>query len=211
MDAPQREPVPEPESVPDAGVSADQSADQGGSAVGQDEDAGGQEGDGHAGADPAPDLLAGLLPRLTQLSSVLNRSHLTEHAMKAAGLHLERPAMSVLVSLHLAGQPLRIGEIATRMQVVGPHVTRQVNELARRGLVRRVTDPLDQRARLIEPTSEGATATDRYMRVVLGWFTEALADWPEQDRQDLGRLLGRFADDLSTHLAALADDQQAHG
>ena len=100
--------------------------------------------------------------------------------MKAAGLPLERPAMSVLVTLHLAGQPLRIGEIATRMQVVGPHVTRQVNELARRGLVRRVTDPVDQRARLIEPTSEGSAATDRYMRIVLGWFTEALADWPER-------------------------------
>ncbi|WP_405807250.1 MarR family winged helix-turn-helix transcriptional regulator [Streptomyces sp. NBC_01187] len=155
-------------------------------------------------------MLTGLLPRLTQLSGVLNRSRLTEHAMKAAGLPLERPAMSVLVTLHLAGQPLRIGEIATRMQVVGPHVTRQVNELTRRGLVRRVTDPLDQRARLIEATSEGSSATDRYLRVVLGWFAEALADWPDQDRQDLGRLLGRFADDLSTHLAALADDQSAH-
>jgi hypothetical protein len=37
---------------------------------------------------------------------------------------LERPAMTVLATLHLAGQPLRVGEIAIRMQVVGPHVTR---------------------------------------------------------------------------------------
>ncbi|MFD0648404.1 MarR family transcriptional regulator [Streptomyces malaysiensis subsp. malaysiensis] len=106
------------------------------------------------GGDGEHDLLA-MLPRLTQLSGAVNRGRLTERAMEAAGVAVDRPAMSVLVSLHVAGGPLRVGEIAARMQVVGPHVTRQVNELARRGLVRRVTDPDDQRARLIEPTAEG--------------------------------------------------------
>jgi Mn-dependent DtxR family transcriptional regulator len=55
---------------------------------------------------------------------------------------LERPAMTVLATLHLAGQPLRVGEIATRMPVVGPHVTRHVDGLEKRGLIRRVTDAL---------------------------------------------------------------------
>ena len=73
-------------------------------------------------------------------------------------------------------------------------------------MIRRVTDPDDQRARLIAPTPEGAAATERCMRVVFGWFAEALADWPTQDRDDLGRLLGRMVDDLSTHLAAIGDE-----
>lgn len=50
--------------------------------------------------------------------------------------------MTVLATLHLAGQPLRVGEIATRMPVVGPHVTRHVDGLEKRGLIRRVTDAL---------------------------------------------------------------------
>lgn len=156
----------------------------------------------------APDdgLLAVLLPRLTQLSSVLNRSHLYERAVEAAGVTLERPAMGVLVVLHTTGEPLRVGEIAARQQVVGPHVTRQVNALERRGLVRRVTDPLDQRARLVEPTPEGAAVVGRYLETVLGFFTDALADWPERDRQELGRLLARLVDDLSARLAALDGD-----
>lgn len=152
-----------------------------------------------------PDLLSELLPRLTNLGAVLNRGHLIEHALEAAGVPLERPAMSVLITVHFAGRPLRVGEIAARMEVVGPHVTRLLNDLEKRGLVKRTADPLDQRSRLIELTAEGASATERYMRFLLEWFAGVLADWPEQDRQDLGRLLGRFADDIAVHLAALAD------
>ncbi len=137
---------------------------------------------------------------------MLNRARLFDLATATAGITVERPALNVLAELRAAGQPLRIGEIATRMQVVGPHVTRLVNGLEQRGLIQRVTDPDDQRARLIAPTPEGAAATERYMRVVFGWFAEALADWPAQDRDDLGRLLGRMVDDLSTHLAAIGDE-----
>ncbi|WP_413811803.1 MarR family winged helix-turn-helix transcriptional regulator [Streptomyces sp. OE57] len=158
------------------------------------------------GGDGEHDLLA-MLPRLTQFSSAVSRGRVTERAMEAAGVSVDRPAMSVLVALHVAGTPLRVGEIAARMQVVGPHVTRQINELARRGLVHRVTDPDDQRARLIEPTAEGAAATDRYMRTVLGWFSDALAAWSPHDREVFGRLLARFVDDLTAHLDSFDDDR----
>jgi DNA-binding MarR family transcriptional regulator len=151
------------------------------------------------------DLLA-VFPRLTQLGTVLNRSGLVERALARVGLGLDRPAMTVLITLRTSDEPLRVGEIARRMQVVGPHVTRQMNDLERRGLARRVTDPNDQRARLIELTPEGADAADRYLRTLLGWFTEALADWPAQDRREFGRLLGQFVDDLTTRLALIDQD-----
>lgn len=147
--------------------------------------------------------LMSVLPRVTQLGTVLNRSHLVERAMDHVGLNLDRPAMSVLVTVQVAGQPLRVGEIAKRMQVVGPHVTRQLHELERRGLARRVADPDDRRAQLIELTPDGAAAAGRYLRTVLGWLTEAMADWPEQDRRTFGRLLTRFLDDLTTRLNTL--------
>ncbi|BBJ46241.1 MarR family transcriptional regulator [Streptomyces antimycoticus] len=164
-----------------------------------------EEPEAGQGGDGEHDLLA-MLPRLTQLSGAVNRGRLTERAMEAAGVSVDRPAMSVLITLHVAGGPLRVGEIASRMQVVGPHVTRQVNELARRGLAHRVTDPDDQRARLIEPTAEGAAATERYMRTVLGWFGDALAGWSPHDREVFGRLLARFVDDLTAHLDSFDDD-----
>ncbi|SHG21834.1 MarR family winged helix-turn-helix transcriptional regulator [Streptoalloteichus hindustanus] len=147
-----------------------------------------------------------VLPRLMQLGTVLNRSQVTERAMDRVGIPLDRPAITVLVTLRVAGQPLRVGEIAARMQVVGPHVTRHLHELERRGLVRRVTDPHDKRARLIELTSDGGAAAGRYLETVVGWFTGALADWPDEDRQTFGRLLTRFVDDLTAHLGAVDDE-----
>ncbi|MBB5917476.1 DNA-binding MarR family transcriptional regulator [Nocardia transvalensis] len=144
-----------------------------------------------------------VLPHVMQLSSVLNRSQLADRAMNSLGIPMDRPALTVLVTLRTAGHPLRVGEIATRMNVVGPHVTRHLNELERRGLVRRVADPHDQRARLIELTPEGGEVAGRYLSTVLGWFTDALADWSEEDRQVFGTLLTRFVGDLTTRLADL--------
>jgi DNA-binding MarR family transcriptional regulator len=151
------------------------------------------------------DLLAELMPRLTRLSAALSRGRLVERAVAAAGIGPERPALSVLVTLHTADRPLRIGEIAARMEVVGPHVTRLVAGLEQRGLVHRVTDPLDLRARLIEQTPDGRAAVERYLGVVLGVFGDALAGWSDDDRRQLGRLLGRLVEDLVAHVATLDD------
>ncbi|WP_030803843.1 MarR family winged helix-turn-helix transcriptional regulator [Streptomyces sp. NRRL F-2799] len=151
---------------------------------------------------PSAEVLA-VVPRLAQLSNAVNRGRLTERAAEAAGLALDRPAVGVLMTLHMADRPLRIGEIADRMQVVGPHVTRQVQGLERRGLVHRVADPHDRRASLIEPTSEGTEAANRYAASLVGWFSQAIADWSDEERADLGRLLGRLVDDVTAHLGRL--------
>ncbi|MET7277838.1 MarR family transcriptional regulator [Kribbella sp. NPDC005582] len=146
------------------------------------------------------DDLLDVLPRLTQLSAAISRGQLAQRATDATGLNLDRPGMTILVTLANAGGPLRIGEIADRMQVAGPHITRQVQALEQRGLVQRVTDPHDKRASLIEPTPTGAEAATTYLTTVLGFFREVVAEWPAQDRADLGRLLGKLADDITARL-----------
>ena len=88
--------------------------------------------------------------------------------------------MSVLITVHLAGRSLRVGEIAARMEVVGPHVTRLVNNLEKRGLVNRVADPFDQRSRLVELTAEGASATERYLRFIIGWLPASSPTGPSR-------------------------------
>ncbi|WP_042374013.1 MarR family winged helix-turn-helix transcriptional regulator [Streptacidiphilus neutrinimicus] len=154
--------------------------------------------------DPLSDATTGLLPRLLQLRTLLNRGQLYEQAAQDAGVALDRPAMTILVILDAADHPLRVGEIATRMQVVGPHVTRHLNSLQKRALIIRVPDPEDQRARLIALTPSGQQMVDRYTSTVNGWFTAALAQWPDHDRTELMRLLTRLTSDLTTQFDALA-------
>ncbi|WP_329459964.1 MarR family winged helix-turn-helix transcriptional regulator [Streptomyces sp. NBC_01497] len=154
--------------------------------------------------DPLSDATTGLLPHLLQLRTLLNRGQLYEQAVQDAGLALDRPAMTILVLLNAAEHPLRVGEIATRMQVVGPHVTRHLNSLEKRAIIKRVTDPEDQRARLIALTPSGRRIVDRYTTIVNGWFAAALAQWPDHDRAELIRLLTRLTSDLSTQFDAVA-------
>lgn len=87
------------------------------------------------------------------------------------------------------------------MQVVGPHVTRQVQALEHRGLIRRVADPNDRRASLIEPTPTGTEAANRYTATIATWFRDLIADWPPEDRADLNRLLTKLTDDITARLA----------
>lgn len=94
------------------------------------------------------------------------------------------------------------GCVGRASNIAGPHVTRHVPGLERRGLVERVVDPEDQRARLITLTAKGRRVTGRYLDVVYGWFSAALTDWAAKDRRDLTRLLGRLVDDLTAQLAA---------
>jgi DNA-binding MarR family transcriptional regulator len=152
--------------------------------------------------DIEPDLRT-VLPRLMQLGNVLNRSGLAERAMAQVGAGLDRPALTVLVMLRLTERPLRVGEIATRMQVAGPHITRHTHELERRGLVRRLSDADDRRVRLVELTPAGAEIADRYLSTVLGWLGEAMTDWSPEDRQTFYRLLQRFTEDLAARLSAI--------
>lgn len=155
--------------------------------------------------DEAAAAVLAVLPRIQRLSSAIARGRLAERAAEEAGLNLDRPALGVLITLRMAGTPLRVGEIAQRMQVVGPHVTRQVQALERRGLVRRVADPDDRRASLIEPTPAGAEAGDRYSATMIAWFADAIREWPDADRRDLARLLGNLADDVTARLSRLDD------
>lgn len=109
--------------------------------------------DPDTGSSAAATLAA--LPRLARLSNAVSRGRVAERAAEEAGLSRDRPAIGVLLALHAADGPLRVGEIADRLQLAGPHITRQVQALERRGLVHRIEDPYDKRARLIEATPKG--------------------------------------------------------
>ena len=157
-------------------------------------------------ATDAGDELRSVLPRLVQLGNLMNRSGLGERAMKRIGADLDRPGLSILLALHMAGKAMRVGEIADRMQVAGPHVTRHLHVLERRKLVHGLADPDDRRARLVELTPDGADLAGRYVTTLLGWFGDALSGWAPADRRTFFDLLLRFTDDLAAFLSAESEE-----
>jgi DNA-binding MarR family transcriptional regulator len=105
--------------------------------------------------------------------------------------------------------PVRPGELAARLEVEAPHVTRQVQRLQQAGYATRTPDPDDRRAQLIGLTPAGRAASDRIRQAGTGGMQAALAHWPPQELHQLATLLHRMVDDFLAYSAAEEPEQPA--
>ena len=78
-------------------------------------------------------------------------------------------------------------------------------------MVQRSADPDDARAQQISITALGGEILKRMMDHRAATIRDAVADWPEVDRDALGRLLRRLADDLSDLTGPLAPATAGEG
>lgn len=90
--------------------------------------------------------------------------------------------------------PLRASDIAAWQGVDKSTMTAQLRRLSGRGLVDRETDPADGRAVLVRVSTEGHRLHDAVTRNGAEVLDTLLAGWDPADRQELARLLARFAD-----------------
>jgi DNA-binding MarR family transcriptional regulator len=117
---------------------------------------------------------------------------------KAMGLTPTRAsALSVLV---FRG-PVTMSELAEAEQVRRPTITRLVDGLERRGLVRRVTDPADGRVQLVEATAAGK----RLLQKGRARRVERLMRGVTQLSQDDQQVLARAADLMEESLLVTFD------
>jgi DNA-binding MarR family transcriptional regulator len=137
---------------------------------------------------------------LTRISYLLTRARRNDLITQAAGVPLDRAAVVVLLHLAEAGS-MRPGELAARLEVEAPHITRQVQRLAQAGYVDRATDPDDRRAQLIRLTAPGRAAARRIREAGRKSMQAALAHWSPEDRHQLTTLFHRMVDDFLAYAA----------
>ena len=70
-------------------------------------------------------------------------------------------------ALWMAKDPLSMGELSTQLACDPSSATGIVDRLERKGLVRRVADPVDRRAKRVELTPEGKTLRRRIEQRVM--------------------------------------------
>jgi DNA-binding MarR family transcriptional regulator len=126
----------------------------------------------------------------------LPRSH--DRLMSRANLSLDKAAYAVLARLDDMGTA-SLSELAANMGVDTSTASRQVRDLERAELVRRDEHPGDRRVAVLTLTPAGVTILARLRDARREAIAELLAAWDEEDREQLGRLLGRLADDLLHH------------
>jgi len=153
-----------------------------------------------AGESVSADVLE-LERALTRIAYLITRTRRHDRIRAVAEVPLDRAAVVILRQLADSGG-MRLGELAARLAVEAPHITRQVQRLQQAGYVDRVPDPDDRRAQVVTLTAAGKAADDRLREVARGAMQAALADWAPQDVHKLATLFHRMVDDFIAYDAA---------
>ncbi len=102
--------------------------------------------------------------------------------------------------------PARMSELATWQSVDRSTMTTQVGRLEKLGLVQRTPAPDDRRAIVVSVTEAGQVLHEESRAAACAAFDSMLADWTEQERQQLTESLTHLVDSLEKHLSAKPED-----
>jgi DNA-binding MarR family transcriptional regulator len=157
-----------------------------------------------AGQAPADDeTIATIETALHSLARRLKQAQLKDYISRQAGDDMEQAGMAVLYALHGEETGLRVTDLAARLGIDPPAVTRKAQQLERLGMVSRERDADDARACRLRLTPEGQQVLKRFLLARHQWVAVLLADWPAAECREFARLISRFADDIDQHLAEL--------
>jgi DNA-binding MarR family transcriptional regulator len=141
-------------------------------------------------------VLDALGQSMQAFSRMLSQGRILEAVLKRARIDLTRADVNLLHSLLTAGEGIRLGDLAERLVVDAPTVTRRVQQLEARRLVRRTPDRVDRRAQLVQLTASGIRTVERATSAFREWLDGVLAGWSDPERDQLAHLLERFTTDI---------------
>ena len=124
-----------------------------------------------------------------------NLPRVRERFTAVAGLALDRAGYQVLFRLEEGG-PYRLSDLAVKVGIDLSTLSRQVHYLETAGLLRREAVEEDRRAVLLSVTEEGRDLNARIRAAKRSAITEMLAGWTPTEREELGRVLARLADEM---------------
>jgi len=130
---------------------------------------------------------------LLSVARVMNQVRVHAKLRAEAGVDIDRAGGAVLYKLLVEEESPRLCDLAERLGIDSPAVTRKVQQLEHLGLVVRSPDPIDGRASRLLLTSEGKRSIERLLGARRQWLEELLSEWPTADRVEFARLLQLFA------------------
>jgi DNA-binding MarR family transcriptional regulator len=136
---------------------------------------------------------------LTLLHRAMSRHRMWEYITTIAGVSIDRTGAVILHLLAAErGKSWRLSELADKLGVEAPTVTRNVQQLEEAGLVKRHEDEQDRRAQVLRITSKGRDVLRRMHKAKRQNLAEILENWPAHERRMLAVLLHRMAEEISS-------------
>ena len=130
---------------------------------------------------------------LLSVARVMNQVRVHSQLKAKAGVDIDRAGAAVLYKLLVEGESPRLSDLAERLGIDSPAVTRKVQQLEHLALVARSADPDDGRASRLVLTDDGRGTIERLLGARRAWLEGLLSEWPAADRIEFARLLHRFA------------------
>ena len=130
-----------------------------------------------------------------ELTSFINDPRHDRHLMTEAGLKFDPVFMPLLVRLGALGEA-GVVELAGQLGRDHSTISRQMTRLETAGLLERLGSETDGRVRTARLTARGLAAFADLGQARRRLLDRVLADWSEEDREALGRLLLRFTQAL---------------
>jgi DNA-binding MarR family transcriptional regulator len=160
-------------------------------------------GPGDSATEADDVTIAGIELALHSLARRLKQSRLHDYFARQAGVDIDQAGLAVLYVLHGEKAALRITDLAGRLSIDAPAVTRKAQQLERLGLVSRAKDADDARACRLRLTPEGRRVVKKFLLARHRWLTGLLAGWPPAERCEFARLIGHVTGDIDRSLDEL--------
>lgn len=132
---------------------------------------------------------------ITTMGRFANSRRLAAVHSAHSGVDLSLSAIGILHQLE-SGAPLRLSELAARLQIALPPLSRQIRTLVDGEFVVRTRDARDGRASLLAITDDGLEALQRFAAANRTLLDKALAGWTDQALASLAAQMQRLVGDL---------------
>lgn len=157
--------------------------------------------DKHESLAPSNDDLDRIAGSLQVLARSFNQARAHEQLLQEAGVRLDRAGAALLYKLHVHGEAsFRVSELAERLGIDAPAVTRKVQQLERLGFVSRGPDAEDKRATRIQLTSAGEATLQLVLKAHKKRLARLFDSWTKEELRSFSSSMGRFAEALTDEM-----------
>ena len=140
--------------------------------------------------------IADLDTAMRSLFKIIKRPQTWTTLTERADLTIDRPSAAILHILIARPSKCRLHDLAERIGVEAPSITRKAQQLELAGLAYREPDEKDGRASSLLITEKGRIVARKLETAQRQILEAALQDWPDADRQQFIQLFQRFSDNL---------------
>lgn len=135
---------------------------------------------------------------MSQLHRAMSRHRRWEHIAASAGVNLDRTSSIILQALaNPATKHCKLHEVAEKLGIEAPAVTRKTQLLEQAGLLEKQVDKKDGRAFILRLTARGRAVAERLRAAKRATLKTTLAGWSSAERHELAKLIQKFADSVS--------------